>query len=37
MCEGTDRYLVMSLNKSWVKVNANTKYFNYQMQPRQSL
>lgn len=37
MCDGTVRYLVMSLNKSQVKVNANSKYFNYQIPTRQSL
>lgn len=37
MCDGTVRYLVRPLNKSQVKVNANSKYFNYQIQTRQSL
>lgn len=37
MSDGTVGYLVMSLNKSQVKVNANTKYFNYQIQTRHSL
>lgn len=37
MCDGTVRYLVMALNKSQVKVNADAKSFNYQIQTRQSL
>lgn len=31
MSDGTVGYLVMSLNKSQVKVSANTKYLNYQL------